>query len=78
MRTVVVKSGDTLSGLALQHLGSADRWPAILRLNAEAITTAQKKVARQRAGMVGPNWIFPGLVLTLPPGAAQTTPSSAV
>lgn len=36
-RTVVVRSGDTLSGLARTHLGDAERWPEIWELNRDLI-----------------------------------------
>lgn len=37
-RAVTVRRGDTLSGLALEHLGAAERWPQIAEANHELIT----------------------------------------
>ncbi|MET0703926.1 MAG: LysM peptidoglycan-binding domain-containing protein [Mycobacterium sp.] len=51
-RFIVVKPGDTLSGIAKQHLGFGDRWPEIFKLNGGVLTN--------------PNVIIPGQVLLLP------------
>jgi nucleoid-associated protein YgaU len=51
-RTYTVKPGDTLSGIAQQQLGDADRWPEIFVLN--------------RASIRDPDLISPGQVLILP------------
>ena len=51
-RTYTVKPGDTLSGIAQDQLGDADRWPEIFVLN--------------RASIRNPDLIFPGQVLILP------------
>ena len=51
-RLYTVRSGDTLSGIAQQHLGEANRWREIFELNGEVISD--------------PNRIFPGQVLVLP------------
>ncbi len=50
--TYTVRRGDTLSGIAEEQLGDADRWPEIFALNRDVIED--------------PNKIFPGQVLTLP------------
>ena len=49
---VTVKQGDTLSALALTHLGQANRWPEIHALNAHRIAD--------------PDLILPGWVLRVP------------
>lgn len=51
--TYMVKSGDTLSGIASRLLGAASRWPEIYNLNRAVIGS-------------DPNRIFPGQVLTIP------------
>lgn len=50
--TYTVQSGDTLSGIAADQLGDADRWPEVFALNRDIIDD--------------PNKIRPGQVLTLP------------
>jgi len=50
--TYTVQEGDTLSGIAAEQLGDADRWPEIFVLNRHIISD--------------PDEIFPGQVLTLP------------
>lgn len=74
---VTVRAGDTLSGLALTHLGDADRWPEIAALNPQRIAD--------------PDVIDVGWVLQVPravpvakplvkvesrPGRDQTSPST--
>jgi nucleoid-associated protein YgaU len=51
----LVQRGDTLSGIAEQQLGAADRWPEIFDLNRDIVDD--------------PDRIFPGQVLALPIGA---------
>jgi nucleoid-associated protein YgaU len=50
--TYTVQRGDTLSGIAAEQLGDADRWPEIFALNRDIIDD--------------PNKIRPGQELTLP------------
>jgi nucleoid-associated protein YgaU len=52
VRTYVVKSGDTLSKIAKELLGDANRWPEILAANKDKITD--------------PNAIKPGQELKIP------------
>ena len=56
---VTVQPGDTLSALALTHLGQADRWPELHALNAHRITD--------------PDLILPGWVLKVPLALGATT-----
>ena len=51
LRTYTIQSGDTLSGIAQQQLGDANRWPEIFLLN---------------RSIRHPDRISPGQVLTLP------------
>ncbi|MBN1179698.1 MAG: LysM peptidoglycan-binding domain-containing protein [Anaerolineae bacterium] len=51
-RTYVVKSGDSLSKIARDVLGNANRWPEIFEANKDKIKD--------------PNLIYPGQELTLP------------
>lgn len=51
-RTYVVKSGDTLSGIAQAMYGDAGRWPAIFEANKDKISD--------------PNLIHPGQELRIP------------
>lgn len=59
--TVTVQRGDTLSAIAGRTLGDSNRWREIYELN---------------KGVIGgnPNVIVAGMVLTLPGGAAVSTP----
>jgi len=61
-RTHAVKQGETLSSIARDELGDANRWPEIYELN--------------RDKMANPNLIYPGQVLTLPGGATPAQPPS--
>jgi LysM repeat protein len=58
-----VKSGDTLSKIAKEMLGDADRWPEILEANKDVIKN--------------PNVIQPGLELDIPAEPAAKKPSTA-
>lgn len=51
-RRVEVKEGDTLSGIAVQHLGSANDWRLILDANPDVLTDA--------------NQLRPGMLLRIP------------
>ena len=52
VKTVTVKSGDSLSKIAKRELGDANRWKAIYEANKDKISD--------------PDLIHPGQVLTLP------------
>jgi nucleoid-associated protein YgaU len=55
----IVKSGDTLSAIAQRHLGNANRWPEIARLNS----------------LSNPDLINPGDELRLPDAGSKPTAS---
>jgi nucleoid-associated protein YgaU len=56
MKTVVVRSGDTLSKLAAEHLGSANRYMVLFEANKPMLTD--------------PNKIYPGQTLRIPESGA--------
>jgi len=56
-KSYVVKAGDTLSKIAKEMLGDADRWPEIVEANKDVIKD--------------PNVIQPGIKLTIPGSDAK-------
>lgn len=64
LREVIVRPGDTLSGIALRELRDAGAWPLLFRINQVAISAAQAMPARRC--MRGADWIFPGTRLLVP------------
>lgn len=62
--TVRVGPGDTLSSLAARHLGSAERWPDIMRLN-------HGKRQADGGALADPDMLRAGWVLRMPGGTAQ-------
>ncbi|WP_299449617.1 LysM peptidoglycan-binding domain-containing protein [uncultured Serinicoccus sp.] len=67
---VVVQTGDTLSGLAAEHLGQADRWPEIYEASTGTVQPDGRRLS-------DPNLIYPGWRLDLPDSAGgQERPAS--
>ena len=65
-RTYVVEEGDTLSDIARYELGKLSRWPEILELNRDVVGD-------------DPNYLTPGLELTLPDtGPAGAGPADTI
>lgn len=62
--SVRVGHGDTLSSIAARHLGSADRWPEIMRLN-------HGKQQANGGALADPDLLQPGWVLRMPGGTTQ-------
>lgn len=70
-RTYTVRPGDTLSGIARDQLGDADRWPEIFAASAATVQADGRRIS-------DPDVIDVGQVLALPeppaPTAEQSTP----
>lgn len=64
-KTVMVRSGDTLSGIAKRYTGNANRWRELYNANAAAIDARARKGGYTSAFY---NHIWPGQVFTLPAG----------
>lgn len=64
---VTVRAGQTLSGIALRHLGNADRWREIYHLNSELFINKERRKRIRQANSDDPYTIFEGDVLKLPP-----------
>ena len=62
--TYVIKSGDTLWGIAKKFYGSGAKWPTIYNANKEIIEKTAKKYGRSSSD--NGHWIYPGVTLTIP------------
>lgn len=68
-KTYVIRSGDTLSGIAQANYGTGSRWLQIYNANAGAIEAAAR--SHGHSSSRGPNgtmgwWIFPGTQIIIP------------
>jgi len=68
-RTVTVVAGDTLWGLAEQHLGDATRYRELLGLNVGRVQPGGRHLEAD-------GWLAPGWVLTLPADATTAPPAA--
>ncbi len=66
MKTYTVRQGDTLQFISMRFFGTFIRWPELWHANREVIERAQQCEACRLRNMTGPDWIFPGTVLTIP------------
>ena len=55
-RTVVVRPGDTLWGLARTHLGTGTRWPEIYEINKDRVQADGKRLTDP--GLIVINWVL--------------------
>jgi nucleoid-associated protein YgaU len=72
-RVHVVEAGETLSGIAREELGSADRWPEILDASTAVVEPGG-------ARLTDPNRIYPGWTVRLPadhPSGGRSTRTDA-
>lgn len=67
-KSVTVRRGDTLWGLAEKHLGSGSRYQEIAKLN-------YGRVQSDGRALTDAHWIYPGWVLHLPTAAGGRQPS---
>jgi nucleoid-associated protein YgaU len=70
MKYITIRNGETLSSIALDHLGAASRWPEIYKLNIDTIAAAGPKIrgkpVRRVGNLTGADLIYPGTPLMVP------------
>jgi prophage tail gpP-like protein len=64
-----VKSGDTLSAIAIKHLGSASKWPKIIAANPQ--------LSNRKKAVDGSPLIYEGDLLVIPEDQTESPPSAA-
>ena len=64
-----VRRGDTLGAIAIQHLGSASKWPKIVASNPQ--------LANRKKAVDGSPLIFPGDILVIPVDETEKPPQGA-
>src|SRR3954469_17451033 len=69
-RVHVVQAGETLSGIAREELGSADRWPEILEASSSFVQPGGGR-------LTDPDRIYPGWRVRVPADGASTGPVRA-
>lgn len=66
---VTVERGDTLSGIAADHLGDASRYPEIVQATREIVQLDGRRLS-------DPDLIYPGWQVHLPPNTTATPPTA--
>lgn len=74
--TYVIKSGDTLWGIARKFYNDGTKWSTIYNANKDIIEKTAKKYGRKSSD--NGHWIYPGVKLTIPNVSTQTSAANLI
>jgi nucleoid-associated protein YgaU len=65
-KTIIVEADETLSHIALKHMGDASRWNELFEANYATIIETQRRYEAPRKQIGSPHLIYPGMSLVVP------------